>query len=117
MYQEKLYLTEVFQTIKQKFLDALGHMQNHPGLATEEGSDVLTCHRKKSNESILSRFGEIFSSIFRQGDYRGCNKTTIEETEKNLHILQENWNLQQEQIQKQFALANFIRIELEITKS
>ena len=56
MHKEPLYLPEVFQATKIKFLDALDHIWNHPGSATEKGTNTLTNLKKKSKISIFSGF-------------------------------------------------------------
>ena len=54
----------------------------------------------------------IFSHVFDGSGLVGYNKTTIDKTRKELHILQENKQLQSRHIHNEFVLINLTRIEL-----
>ena len=49
-----------------------------------------------SDRSILSRLGEVFTSIFGGSSLGLHSKATIHEIKENLHILQENLHILQE---------------------
>ena len=80
-----------------KFYDGLDHLQSHPSSATK-GVGMPTSQKERSKRSVLSRLGQIFSCIFGMRDSGGYDKAIIEKIKKNLHIFQENQNLQ-DQIQ------------------
>ena len=93
-------LKEIFHNVHSRFLDALGHLQNHPVSMddTETTTPEAPTSQAHLKRSILSRLGEIVLSIFGVGSSGGYS-TWMEKNKENVQILQQNQNLQSRQIQ------------------
>ena len=96
MHQEALYPKEMFQNTHSKFLDCLDHLQNHPTLV--EGSQEITTwvpiSQNHSKRSVLSGVDEIVMLIFGVGGLGRYSQASSDKVKKNLHIMQQNQNMQ-----------------------
>ena len=111
-HQDILYLKQIFQDIKSKYLDALNHLQNQPASVDNTETTISQTPNSQdcSKRSILSGLGQIVVTIFGCGSSGGYSHAIIDEIKKNLHILQEHQNLQSRQIKDEFAPINLTRV-------
>ena len=113
LYEEALFLEELYEAIEEKFMSALDHLKMHP--SSSSSNEEIAYSRQK--RSVLGGLAEIFTSMFGFGDSDSSyDQATLDKIKQNLAILQQDINEQQEEITGNRLYINLTRVEVGINR-
>ena len=108
-HESALFASDLFQEIHLMFKEMIDHLQYHQPSNQNDSQNRV-------KRSVLGGIGEIFSSLFGFGG-DDVSQEEIEIIKKNLKILQNSVNDNRKYIQKNVALINLTRIEMQVTRT
>jgi hypothetical protein len=106
-HESTLYIQDLYDEIYSNFKEMIDHLQFHQveTLGTNE----------RSKRSILGGIGEIFSSLFGFGG-DDITRAEVDQIEQNINTLQQSSSSNREFIQKNLALINLTRVDVQANR-